>query len=114
MMNLRGDKVPVKLTSIEKETVILFNECESDAEVYTFNGKLKRKLQKVAKQYPEIYKLKHDDVYGSVTCNFPKSFLSVSFKKPVSENRKLQLREQALKNKPHLAISMEKTTDFED
>ena len=35
------------LTKIEKETIITFNEMESDCEVYTFNGKLIRRLDEL-------------------------------------------------------------------
>lgn len=92
-----------QLTKIEKETIILFNEDEQDAEIYTFNGKLKRKLAERASEYPEFYQLSEDKQYGSVTCTVPKFFLSVSFKKPISQERYMQLRERALKTKPHLA-----------
>lgn len=92
-----------QLTKLEKETIILFNEDESDAEIYTFNGKLKRKLAERAIEYPELYRLSEDKRYGSVTCTVPKFFLSVSFKKPISPERHMQLREQALKTKPHLS-----------
>lgn len=91
-----------QLTKLEKETIILFNEDESDAEIYTFNGKLKRKLAERASEYPEFYRLTEDKHYGSTTCTVPK-FFSVSFKKPISEQRHMQLRERALKTKPHLA-----------
>ena len=33
----------MKLTRIEQETIILFNEGENEAEVYTHNAKLKKK-----------------------------------------------------------------------
>ncbi|MEG2634139.1 MAG: molecular chaperone [Oscillospiraceae bacterium] len=92
------------LTKAEKETIILFNEYETDAEVYTFNPKLQRKLRERANEYPEIYQLQEDKQYGSVTCRMPKSSLSVSLKKPISEERRTELRKRALKSKPHLAI----------
>lgn len=33
-----------KLTKYEKETIILFNEGECEASIYTFNADLKRRL----------------------------------------------------------------------
>lgn len=34
----------MKLSRLEKETIILFNEAEDCAEVYTFNYKLQKQL----------------------------------------------------------------------
>lgn len=35
------------VSKIEQETVILFNEAEAAASVYTYNGALKRKLTRI-------------------------------------------------------------------
>ena len=43
-----------KPSLIEKETIILFNEAESEAEIYTYNQKLINRLKK----HPAIAKLK--------------------------------------------------------
>ena len=48
----------MKQSKIEQETIILFNEGEADAEVYTHNVKLKNKLVKMAKKCPGLYRLK--------------------------------------------------------
>lgn len=40
------EKAMAKLTATEKETIILFNEKEDTVEVYTYNGKIKRNIEK--------------------------------------------------------------------
>ena len=43
-----------KLTKYEKETIILFNEGEGTASIYTFNAGLKKRLALFAKKYPDL------------------------------------------------------------
>lgn len=43
-----------KLTKYEKETIILFNEGEDTASIYTFNAGLKKRLVLFAKKYPGL------------------------------------------------------------
>ena len=43
-----------KLTKYEKETIILFNEGEDTASIYTFNAGLKKRLAIFAKKYPDF------------------------------------------------------------
>ena len=43
-----------KLTKYEKETIILFNEGEDTASIYTFNAGLKKRLALFAKKYPDL------------------------------------------------------------
>ena len=43
-----------RLTKIEKETIILFNEGESTARIYTYNAGLKKRLAAFSKKYPDL------------------------------------------------------------
>lgn len=79
------------LSMVERETIILFNEGEADAEVFTNNEKLRRKLEQAALRHPEIYHLKSMDQYGGVTYIFPKKRLDIRFREPVSAERHKQL-----------------------
>lgn len=45
----------MKMTGIEKETIILFNEAERTAEVETYNQRLIRKLDNNCKDFPNEY-----------------------------------------------------------
>ena len=40
------------LSNIEKETIVLFNEAEPYAEISTFNGAMKRKLERLTEERP--------------------------------------------------------------
>ena len=77
----------MSLTKIEQETIILFNEGEADAEVYTHNKSLKRKLENAAKKNPNIYHLKATNAYGGVTYTFPKKLLTVMFRDEMSDKQ---------------------------
>lgn len=83
----------MSLTKIEQETIILFNEGESDAEVYTHNVKLKNKLSKMAKKCPEHYHLKLKNPFGGVTYTLPKKALVIIFKDVPSEEERLKRKE---------------------
>lgn len=80
------------LTKIEKETIINFNEYESECEVYTFNGKLIRRLDELCDSFPSVYKKVSQDCHGACSYVFPKKRLRVKFTKPMSESEKIALR----------------------
>ena len=42
-----------RLTKIEKETIILFNEEESTASIYTYNAGLRKRLATFSKKHPD-------------------------------------------------------------
>lgn len=70
-----------KPSLIEKETIILFNEAESEAEIYTYNQKLINRLKK----HPAIAKLKRKDDTGAYTFIVPKKQMTISIREPISE-----------------------------
>ena len=41
-----------KLTKYEKETIILFNEGEDTANIYTYNASLRKRLALFSKKHP--------------------------------------------------------------
>jgi len=86
----------MKVTKSERETVINFDEESNLASVYTFNGKLKSKLAKFAKEFPQACKLVKNYAYGAVDYAVDKSMLSINFKKPLTE-KQLKQKRNALK-----------------
>lgn len=84
----------MKLSKYEKETIILFNEEEDSAEIYTFNTKLKQKLRKLAKEYPEHCSFEWKNEWGAYKYSIKKSMITVHV--PYSEERKQKDRERAL------------------
>lgn len=63
-------------TSIERETIINFNEAEATASVYTFNRKLQNKLNKLVGANPDIKIIYQDD--ECIEYEVPKSWIKVS------------------------------------
>lgn len=47
-----------KLTKYEKETIILFNEGEDTASIYTYNAGLRKRLANFGKKHPDLCRLK--------------------------------------------------------
>ena len=43
----------MKLSKLEQESIILYNEEESTASIYTHDPELKRKLKRLAEKYPD-------------------------------------------------------------
>lgn len=78
------------LTKIEKETIINFNEMESDCEVYTFNGKLIRRLDELCDSFPSVYKKVSQDCHGACSYVFSKKRLRVKFHVPMTGERKIE------------------------
>lgn len=61
----------IKLTKYERETVVVFNEAEPDAELYTTSQVTMRKMDKLVEEYPGFSVSKQDEV--SKTYTFRKS-----------------------------------------
>jgi len=76
----------MRLTRYEKETVILFNEEEETASVYTHNNKLAEKLRMLADKHPDKVKLVQIGSYGMVKYLVPKRCISV--REPYSDARR--------------------------
>lgn len=62
-----------RLTKIEKETIILFNEGESTARIYTYNAGLKKRLAAFSKKYPDLCQLEKPEHLGGVSYLIDKS-----------------------------------------
>ena len=68
----------MSVSKMEQETVILFNEAEAIASVYTYNGALKRKLSGLcATRSTEARQIK-DDGRGVLTFEVPKRWVKVN------------------------------------
>ena len=85
----------MNLTKLEKETILLFNEQEDEAEIYTYSKKLIKKLSVVAERNPQLYKLVSTDSDGGVCYHFSKKLLSVRFLEPISQEERQNRSERA-------------------
>ena len=86
----------MSLSRIERETIILFNEEEKQASVYTYNGKLQRKLKELSGKYPKQIFQTDMDGSGSVTYSIPKNLISI--RQPVSEEARENARKRMLQS----------------
>lgn len=81
----------MKLSRIEQETIILYNEAESTAEVFTYDQKLLTKLERLTEKYPE-----------QVTRTGERQFIvpkaCVLVREPYSEERRKAASERAKAN----------------
>ena len=90
--------VMAKLTKYEKETIILFNEGEDTANIYTYNASLRKRLALFSKKHPDLCKLEKSHEQGGVTYLLNKSRLSIRLQPPYSEERRRKASENAKQN----------------
>lgn len=81
-------------TKGEKETIILFDELEDTATVYTHNSRLKSKLSSMRQEYPDHCVFLRENGDGGVTYRIDKNMVSV--RKPYDEKRREKDRLRAL------------------
>ena len=89
----------MRLTKYEKETIILFNEEDELASIYTYNMKLKRRLAKFSREHPEICRRKETNKQGGHTYLIDKSRMSIQLVAPYSKDRIEKTVEILNKNK---------------
>lgn len=66
-----------RLTRIEQETTVLFNEEEAQASIYTCNQSFQKKLRKLSEKFPSDVKLEREDGYGAKTYIIPKAWIKL-------------------------------------
>lgn len=76
----------MSLTKLERETIILFNEEEVTATVYTHNAKLTAKLRRMAEKFPDKVYPERREHPGAVSYIVPKGCISI--REPYSEARR--------------------------
>lgn len=86
------------MSNIERETIILFNEAEPVASVYTYNGALKRKLAGLCNTRPEEARRVKDDGQGGLTFEVPKRWIKVNAGIIYTEEQKKERAERAKAN----------------
>ena len=78
-----------RLTKLDKETTITYNNAEPDAEIFTYDRRLITKLKKKNIKLSEI----NDD--GSVICSIPKSWIKISTPRNLTEASRIRIAERA-------------------
>lgn len=96
--------MPYNLTNVERETVINFNEAEQTADVYTYNGALKRRLSKLCESRPDEVKHEKTDQYGGMSFTVPKSWIKVSATRIPSEKQLASLEKMRELRKSNISV----------
>lgn len=68
----------MKLSKIEQETIINFNEADGTASIYTHNEALKRQLSELYRTHPEQVRQTDANRWGGLSFELPKKWLKVS------------------------------------
>lgn len=89
------------LTKTEQETIILFNEAETTASVYTHNASLLRLLQDLCQSYPAQANQSADNHYGGLTFEIPKKWVKITPPRVLSEAQKKVLEDMNRRNQEH-------------
>lgn len=82
------------LSKLERETIILYNEQEQTASVYTHNAALRRKLEHLAQERPDECQLERVS-YGEQAMEYriPKRWVKINAGRVLSEEQKAALTE---------------------
>lgn len=83
----------------KQETIILFNESESAATVYTYNTGLQNTLNSLCQSHPEQVTQTGDNGYGGLTYSLPKKWVKIAPPRVLSEAQKKVLEDMNRKNK---------------
>lgn len=83
------------MTRQEQETVINFNEAESDAIVYTHNGALIRKLERLLAERPEQVRRGKSYTDGGMEYIIPKRWVKVNAGPILTEEERSRRSERA-------------------
>lgn len=82
----------VRLSKYEKETILRTSKGDKEYSIYTFDPALQRKLDKYAKEYPDLCKLTAETKEGSKTYEIEKTRVSIRLMKPCPEEMKIKKR----------------------
>ena len=83
----------MKLSRYERETIILYNEADSNASIYTHNEILQRQLKKLHEKYPELVYPGEKNGSGGLSYTLPKKWVRIVPPQVRSEAQKRVLAE---------------------
>ena len=88
-----------KISNIEKETVVIFNEAERMALIDTYNPKWQSQLAEAADLYPDECQLKREHELGNKAYCLPNSWLKLKLPMKLTTEQKAE-RTARLQKKP--------------
>ena len=81
----------MKLSRYEQETIVNYNAGEQTATLYTRDKAVMRKLDTLAADFPDTYKLTGQDEV-SKTYSLPKAYVSYRRPRKISDEQRLQVK----------------------
>ncbi len=87
----------MKLTRAEQETIIVFSEADSTAEVFTYNSRMQRTLAKLAGTRPDEVTHTKTSPEGGTTYTIPKGWVKIRASRILSEEQRAVMRERGRK-----------------
>jgi hypothetical protein len=84
-----------KLSNIEKETIIIFNESEQTADITIYNSSMIRKLDGLCSSRPDEVKCTESNNYGGKCYTVPKRWVKVNASLILSDEDKAKKAETA-------------------
>ena len=67
----------MKLTSLERESVFVFNQAERNASIFTYNVTLQKQLSALCAAYPDLVRQTAANDFGGLTFELPKKWLRI-------------------------------------
>jgi hypothetical protein len=80
-----------KLSALERETIILFNEAEATAEIEAHNPAVKKRLAAILREHPEEISLVRRDEYADYYA-FPKRWVKIVPPRKATEKQREHLK----------------------
>lgn len=77
-----------RLSKLEQETVIVFNEAEQQAQIYTFNKTLRKRLSGFCEKYPDQFSFRGDNTFI-----VPKKRITVTAPRSLTPEQKEKIRQ---------------------
>lgn len=82
-----------RLTKIEQETIITFNEAEGDCTIFTYNKPLLNRLSQLSQKHKGLALVREGLGWGEYNC--PKKWIKVIAPKDYSDEQREKMRERA-------------------
>ena len=89
----------MNVTKYEQETIILFNEGEAAASIYTYHTSLQHTLVSLCESHPAQVRQTGNNGIGALTFEIPKKWVKVSPPRVLSEAQKKVLEDMNRKNR---------------
>lgn len=83
---------------LEQETIVLYNEEEKTASIYTHNGAMQRKLLRLCSERPgEVQQTREND-QGGLTFEIPKKWVKIGASRILTDDQREVLRTRFIDN----------------